>query len=411
MPSCADSLRSSSTGAAVGADADRHPQPVPVGPRRPALRRRSKRVRVADAEQLGQAQLGGERRRRPLRRRRTAAAGRAGGRAPRPRPRLSGSACPTVGAAVHRVRVPSRPAAPTLEHQHASGRAAAAAGASRSRIGDAVDAAVGRQVGGAGQVGRRRGRPPRAGPSAPGPAGLNRGRLAEHVVEQSSPARPAALATSRTGPSASDLVGVRRVRQPLHPLPVGRAGPAPAQTAISRSSGAWNVASWAAWPGPAPARPARAPRTYTRAKPRSDSADRQVGHHRVRVEEAAQRAGGHRLELLQRPGHRRHQRGGQRLRADADPDHAEVGVGRAPLPQPVAVHGGPQPGRVGMPVEQRRPAAASTVSRTRRRSPARWRRYSRRAAIISAFFGDPARCPTTWPASPARRRRTCAPTT
>ncbi len=60
MPPCADSLMSSSTGWPLGADADRHPQPVARCARAPGdvgvdL------VRVAEAQQVGQAEVGGQR--------------------------------------------------------------------------------------------------------------------------------------------------------------------------------------------------------------------------------------------------------------------------------------------------------------------------------------------------------------
>ena len=170
------------------------------------------------------------------------------------------------------------------------------------------------------------------------------GRLASSVVEQLLQLG-AELVTSRTGPSASHCGRVLGVRQPLGPLPLG----APVRAGADRDQQVvWGVEDRELGehrPGQARAgcrvvRPAPAQEHPGEAAHRQRH--RQVGHHRVGVEEAAQRAGGHRLQLVQRAGDRRDQRGGQRLRPDGDPDHAEVGVGRTALPQPVAVHRGPQ---------------------------------------------------------------------
>src|SRR5207248_6133521 len=59
--------------------------------------------------------------------------------------------------------------------------------------------------------------------------------------------------------------------------------------------------------------------------------------------------------LVDRAGLRRDQPGGDLLRADPDPDHPEVGVVAAALPEPGAGHGRPEALRVRVPVEQRLP--------------------------------------------------------
>ena len=247
------------------------------------------------------------------------------------------------------------------------------------------------------------------GPSVPGAGRVEPGPVGDHVVEQllqlGAGAGDQPHRAERVDPGR-----VQGVRQPLDPLPVGRAAPGPAQTATSRSSGAWKTASWvstaraSARASASPRRPAAAQEDPGEAAQRHRH--RQVRHHRVRVQEPAQRARGHRLQVLQRPGHRRHQRGGQRLRADRRPGRRRSRGRPAGAPTaggcPRWTTAGPGrgAGRTG------RPAAWPRSRRTRRRRPARCRRYSRRAAIISAFFGEPARCPTRWPAWPARRRRT-----
>ena len=116
---------------------------------------------------------------------------------------------------------------------------------------------------------------------------------------------------------------------------------------------------------------------------------RQVRDHRVRVEEAAQRAGGHRLEVVERPGHRRDERGRERLRPDRRPGprRSRCRPAGAPTtggcrPWTTAVRGRGA-GRTG------RSRCRATVARTCRRSSERWRRYSRRAATSSALREPP----------------------
>ena len=170
------------------------------------------------------------------------------------------------------------------------------------------------------------------------------------------------LATSRTGPSASVRGRVQVVRQPLDPLPRRPGAPGPAQTAMIRSSGAWKTASWASTARVSARASARRPAAAAQEDP-GEAAQRhrhrQVGHHRVRVQEPAQRPGGHRLEVLERPGHRRDQRGGQGLRADGEPDDAEVGVGRAAAPRPGGCRRWTRAGRDRDAGRAGRPAAGS----------------------------------------------------
>ena len=71
--------------------------------------------------------------------------------------------------------------------------------------------------------------------------------------------------------------------------------------------------------------------------------DRQFRHHGVRLQEAAQRERGDRLQALGRPGLRRDEAGGEALGAAADAHVCEVGIGRAAFPQPPARDdGGPR---------------------------------------------------------------------
>jgi hypothetical protein len=53
----------------------------------------------------------------------------------------------------------------------------------------------------------------------------------------------------------------------------------------------------------------------------------------------------------------------------------------------------------------------TAVSRTRRRRPARCRRYSRRAVIISAFFGEPEALPHDVASIASEETPNMAPTT
>ena len=209
--------------AAVGADADRHPQPVAVGAAAPSRARRSKcsgsampsssarPISVASGASEAFDGRGQPQRGQPAGHRLGLHDGRAG-RPRRPRPARPSSRCAAGG----RRRSP----APACDRSSRRG-----GGASRSRMVTAVDAA--RRWPGAPA-------PVRSPPSSttttcgavrwPAPAGLNRGRLA--ITSSSSSSSSAAeLATSRTGPSASAAGGVLGVRQPLHPLPARPAAP------------------------------------------------------------------------------------------------------------------------------------------------------------------------------------------
>ncbi|TWH67004.1 hypothetical protein JD77_01965 [Micromonospora olivasterospora] len=123
-----------------------------------------------------------------------------------------------------------------------------------------------------------------------GPAGLNRDRVAS-TSSRSPSSSTAELVTRRTVPRASERVGCWAWGSHLTHSHSGRRS-GPAQTAISSSSGAWNTASWVstarasacASGDPVPARTvpsascrAGSPRTYTRAKLRSDSATGRSG--------------------------------------------------------------------------------------------------------------------------------------
>lgn len=199
------------------------------------------------------------------------------------------------------------------------------------------------------------GRPGRAEPGAAG----------EHLVEE-----PFQLDRGAGDqPDRAERVDPARVvgvRQPLHPLPVPtpfRAGADGDEQLVGGvedgelgDHGAGQRLRVGRSGAAALRRPAGAARRPTPDEDPGEAAQRQrhrqVRHHRVRVEEAPQRSGGHRLQLLQGAGDRRDQRGGQRLRPDGDPDHAEVRVTGAAFPDPVAVHRRPEPPRVGMPVVQ-----------------------------------------------------------
>ena len=328
MPSCADSLMSSSTGAPSA--------PTPIGTRsrsrlgagRPALRRR--RTRPGRRRRAGRpgpcsAASGASARRAGRRRSRSGASRRASASASaaaepvgaRRRRRL---ACPIVYVSSCPPRPPARAPAAAVEQPRRP--------AVEVEHGHAVDAAVGRELAGAGEVGavehddhvrpvgarRRPGRTgagwrarrraaaparrPRSRPAAPGRArrpGRGGGRAA---ATSPSPTRPAGPARRRPRPAGRRARGTSRAGRRIGPDQRARVG---------------RCVAAHVHPGEAAQR----------------QRDRQVGHHRVRVEEPAQRAGRHRLQVLQRPGHRRDERGGQRLRADRDPDDAEVGsVGR-----------------------------------------------------------------------------------
>ena len=140
-----------------------------------------------------------------------------------------------------------------------------------------------------------------------------------------------------------------------------------AATATTRSSGEWKVASWhddRTGPGRPPV--GRSPRSDDPAERAQRHRDRQARHGRVGPHEPAQRDRGHRLEVLDRLGLRRHQLHGELLRPDRDPDLAEVVVGGAPLPQPV--RGRDRPQRVRAPGGARSaPSAAGPAARRARR--------------------------------------------
>ena len=333
MPSCADSLRSSSTGCAVGADADRHPQPVAVRPGRPGRRPASK-VSGSPSPAGRQAEVG--RGASAARRRRPAAAAPAAGRAPRRRARSSRSAMPTAAA---RPSWPSRSAAGSaarLKHHAWRGRAAAAAcrrGRARSRRRGRRRSKV---------ASNRPGRPPsmttttcgRRWPGRPGPlpdVASTSSSSASGVGDQPDRAervgpRPGG---SACGSHLTHSQSAAPLRDRRRPRPPGRPG-----------RGRWRAAP--AWRGPAPGPLERSGRTCTRAKPRSDSATGRSGTTEYASRKRRSAPARHRLEVLERLGLRRDQRRRQRLRADADPDHARSRGRRAPLPQPVAADRRPE---------------------------------------------------------------------
>ena len=288
------------------------------------------------------------------------------------------------------------------------GRAGAAGGRSGRRMVTPVDAALGHQVVGAGAR-RRRPAPPRTC----GALGRRRRRVeprpvGQHVVEHRLQRRPRSGRPAAAGPAASVFGRVLGVRQPLRPLPPRRRGPGRRSTATSRSSGAWKVASWATHRADQPAHRAsgrRAGRPGRSRAARSRPAGRAPPSRCV--DEPAQRHRAHRLQVLDRLGLRRDQRGGQLLRAEPDPDLAEVGVARAGAPTAgalAAVDHSVRPGRgggSGSPALLARPFADAA------RSWARWRMYCAACRDHLGLLGG-----RPWSSPSARscrawRRRTC----
>ena len=208
------------------------------------------------------------------------------------------------------------------------------------------------------QAHHRRGRAPPGGRPDP-QHGDARGRRPRahavgHPVDDDEQVRPGGLVRppaaqlvdlggehpQRARPVAEPRVGV--VRQPLDPLPrgqhrrcgddgdpgIGRAVP---QHELRDDGSGQRAGGFAVGFEP------------DRGRLLQRQGDRQLRHHGVRLQEAAQRERGDRLQPLGRPGLRRDQAGGQALGAAADAHVSEVGVGRAAFPQPPARDdGGPR---------------------------------------------------------------------
>ena len=299
MPPCADSLMSSSTGCAVVADADRHPQPVAAARAAATAAPRVERCtgrRCRAASVRSRSAASGSAGRRAARRR--SAAARAAGPAPRPRRRASASGRPS-GLVCSR-----------------AGRGRSSTSAALADVAAAARA-VGRAAGRARRSGRATVTPRTPAPPAGAPAGtwppsthdhdvrlvaagarrrvVNRGALGElrrRAVASSS--REVGRRSAGPGRRASLLVRVQRVRQPLDPLPLGARGPAPAHTRdpqVVRARGRRRAGR------ASPATSARtaasaSPASATRPNARSADRDRQVRRRAgVRADEPAQRAG------------------------------------------------------------------------------------------------------------------------
>jgi hypothetical protein len=158
-------------------------------------------------------------------------------------------------------------------------------------------------------------------------------------------------------PQRAEQVGtvrVQRVRQPLHPVPLG---PQVLAGAHHHPQVVRGVEGGQVGQGGAGQR-AGGGRLAEHADPREAAQrqrERQVRHGRVGAQEPAQRTGGDRFEVLDRLGLRRDEPDRELVRAEGDPYLAEVGVVRAPLPQPGGQRDRPECGRVGVGVAQRIP--------------------------------------------------------
>ena len=355
MPSWAASLRSSSTGAPSGPGADRDPEHLAGRPRRPQRGRGRPRRRRAIAEQLGQVPVGRERcllpygGRQAQRRQPAGQALRLGRRsAGRPGPRhllrplwscagrrpgrcSSAMAVRSVaGRRRRRRRGRCTPASPPSTPEVRAGPASPPS-TTTTTWGASARAAPGRRP-------RLEPRPRRPSASA--------------AVR---PARPGVAATSRRGPRASVSVGCSACGSHLSQSQSRRRSGATqgGDDQVVRRVEGRQLADHRAGQRPGPAAVAGARRRLTRENARSAIEIGRSGttEYASRNRRSAPAVTGSRSAVGSMTG--RHQRRGQRLRSHADPDHAEVGVGRPPLPHPRTRSPRPQRLRLGMAVAQR----------------------------------------------------------
>ena len=258
MPSCADSLRSSSTG--------RPSALTPIGTRSRSRfgrlaqpRSRSSVVRVAEAEQVGQAGVAGGRLVGVATSAdsRSGASSRASDSASAPRQRVGP---PDLRGAVHRGAGDGAVGGDVEHHRGVVEQARRRVGQVDQR--DAVDAAVGHQVVGAGRRAAVDQRRPGAGRRRWTAATSNRGRPASTSSSIASSDGDRRRRTAGPGRPRRSSSGARACGSHFAHSQPGRARHPTTHRPISRSSGAWKVASWAssARTRPRPASPRRARR-------------------------------------------------------------------------------------------------------------------------------------------------------